>query len=122
VRTQLGEEPWVPIASEIATVLGLAPGRELTFPELVKFAAARKVKWEDVHVVVELLTSLGVLQRRFVSAGASDSAVTVPPNEVARRLAASLSDEAGREAWGRWAGGIRVVWRSTPGSLETYST
>jgi len=121
VRAQLGEDPWVPIASEIATVLGLAPGRELTFPELVKFAAAHGFQWPDVHVVVELLTAFGVLQRRFVMAG-SDLAATVPATEVSQRLGAAMADDAARDAWGHWAGGIRVVWRSTPGSLETYPT
>jgi len=118
VRAQLGEDPWVPIAAELATLLGLAPGRELTFPDLVKFAAERGFKWQDVHVVLERLTAFGVLQRRFGPAGAEISS-EVPATEVVQRLHASFAGDRSREDWEHWAGGVRVVWRTTPGSLET---
>jgi len=112
VRTQLGEDPWVPIASELATVLGLTPGKELTFPDLVKLAAERGFKWQDVHLVVERLTASGALQRRFMLARA-DVLSEVPATEVALRLAGALGDDQARQEWERWADGVRVIWRTS---------
>ncbi len=112
VRSQLGETPWVAIAEAIHDVLEREDARELTLPDLVGLAERRGFNWRDVHIVIETLAQghKGFLERVFLSL-ASESPVVVSPEEVARRLRASIENDAGRSAWQEWARRVRVVWR-----------
>jgi hypothetical protein len=123
VRDQLGESPWVEIANAIADTVETDTGQALTLPDLVAFAEGRGFAWRDVHVVVERLAQSpsALLERVFLSVK-TDPPSKIEPEEVARRLRASMQkDGSGRSGWLMWAKGVKVVWRR-PGGQTVRAT